>query len=58
MAILLIAIFRSTSDNGLKQHCYSMKQPHKWVRKGEDPNSYLVCETCKMLPGGQTEEGE
>lgn len=29
------------------------KQPHNWVRKNEGTDqTYMVCETCKMLPGG------
>lgn len=59
MVFLIIAIIRSTSETRLKQpFCYTLKITHKWVRKGEEPDTYLVCETCKMLPGGQIEEKE
>lgn len=31
--------------------------PHTWTYKNlGDENEYMVCETCKMLPGGQFEE--
>jgi len=59
MLFLVIMIIRSGSITKLKQpFCYTLKIPHKWIRKGEEPDTYLVCETCKMLPGGQIEEGD
>lgn len=57
MVILIIAIFRSTSNSESNKHCYTLKKNHNWVRSGEEPDTYLVCSICKMLPGGESEEG-
>jgi len=39
------------------QTCDKFKLPHKWIVKYNGEDSYLVCERCKMLPGGDLEEG-
>ena len=59
--LVLIAIFfvfyLLFSDNTLPRkgfQCHELKQPHKWVWKEQ---GYMVCSKCKMLPGGDKEEG-
>lgn len=46
------------SDNTRSRTCDELGEPHKWVTRKVGENEYLVCEKCKILPGGHKEEGD
>ena len=55
---LLVTIAGELSNINTSTICRDKGEPHKWIEKGEKGNEYLVCEKCKMLPGGMKEEND
>ena len=51
----VILLIKFNSSTSLK--CDEKGELHVWVVKGLKPNSYLVCSKCRVLPGGDQEEG-
>jgi hypothetical protein len=58
LAFIVLFILFSPGSSTKKTTCDILEQPHKWTRKGEEPHTYLVCDECNMLPGGQFEESD
>jgi hypothetical protein len=55
--ILLMFIMDKLSINSTPYNpCHIKGLPHKWIEKVQDKESYLVCEQCGMLPGGDFEQ--
>jgi hypothetical protein len=52
-----IATIMNGYKNNTRLKCHDLGVGHVWVTKGDGENTYLVCEKCKSLPGGGTEEG-
>lgn len=60
LILVLTLIFANILSKSLSTNtrtCDQFKEPHKWIVKGKDPYTYLICEKCKMLPNGDFEEG-
>jgi len=59
LIFVLLSIVMLMSNNTVpKTTCDQIGKPHKWVTKKVGENEYLVCEACRMLPGGHKEEGD
>ena len=46
-----IILFYPTTDKTTTEVKISECDMHKWLIKGEDPNTYMVCDKCGFLPG-------
>lgn len=55
VGIFLIS-FLTKNVNVHKKPCNELKKHHKWASKGEKGSEYMVCLTCKIMPGGEREE--
>lgn len=61
LVILLIFIvfwLLGSGSPSVSQTCDQQGKPHKWVEKEQDRYGYLVCEVCKMRPGGSIDQGD
>ena len=52
LLLVIVIIFFASYLNGKKTLAKQKECTlHKWVYQGEEPNTYMICEVCKQLPG-------
>jgi len=58
ISILCIILLSSGTSQKTGKTCDQNKMLHEWEYKNIEGNEYMVCKRCKLLPGGNFEEGE
>lgn len=56
--IFLSVVFNASKGVNTLQRCDEKGEPHEWIIAGSEDATYMVCNRCRILPGGIKEENE
>jgi len=57
MYVLYISISETDTELNTSLNCNDRKEPHDWIIKEQDEDTYMDCSVCKKLTGEGFEEG-